>query len=140
MRIKSDRERKIERRRQTWIAERARELLRAGSGARCNCGGPSMGTDHSPDCEHVQALDGTYLTAEDSVHDQIAEARGWLIVRDYDRLVRIAATAPAEARESVQRAAAQYYDIMDDDAQLAADEILLEMIEELGKDPLELTS
>jgi hypothetical protein len=26
-------------------------------GLRCNCGGPAMGTGHSPDCEWVLGLD-----------------------------------------------------------------------------------
>lgn len=140
LRIKSDRERKIERRRQDAIELRARDIIRESGGARCNCGGPSMGTGHSPDCEYELLGDDAQSQAADDVWDAIAEARDWLIVKDYERLVRIAATAPAEARESVQRAAAQYYDIMNAQAQMAAGEIVVEMIEGLGADPLEPVS
>ena len=139
-RIKSDRERKIERRRQDAIELRARDIIRESGGARCNCGGPSMGTGHSPDCEYELLGDDAQSQAVDDVWEAIAEAREWVIVKQYGRLVGIAATAPSEARESVQRAAAQYYDIMNAQAQMGAGEILLEIIEELGSDPLELAS
>jgi hypothetical protein len=139
-RIKSDRERKIERRRQDAIELRARDIIRESGGARCNCGGPSMGTGHSPDCEYEFASDDAQTQAIDDVWDTITEAREWVIVKQYERLVGIAATAPAEAKNSVQRAAAQYYDIMNAQAQMAADDILVEVIKELGSDPLESVS
>lgn len=39
-----------------WIAARAKELMKA-SNVICNCNGPLMGTDHSPDCAVVLEMD-----------------------------------------------------------------------------------
>lgn len=39
----------------------------------CNCGGPQMGTDHSPDCEYVLAWDRAVATARDEHYQFLVE-------------------------------------------------------------------
>lgn len=48
--------------------ERIKEELKRMD-TRCNCGGPSMGTDHSPDCQYILA----WYDAADQVDDEIYE-------------------------------------------------------------------
>ena len=54
------------------IDERTTEILR-DMGARCNCGGPQCGTDHSPDCEWELAGLDAYEQAQDEEYQRQTE-------------------------------------------------------------------
>ena len=38
--------------------------------AGCNCGGPQMGTGHSPDCENILSLDDLWEEYKDYLYEQ----------------------------------------------------------------------
>ena len=53
---------------QSRVSSRAKQLMREWA-VRCNCGGPSYGTGHSPDCDVELMWSDAVEVARDEVND-----------------------------------------------------------------------
>lgn len=46
----------------------------------CNCGGPAMGTDHSPDCDFVRSEEDLWECWLNEMYDVDSERFCWCVV------------------------------------------------------------